>query len=417
MPPRNGSDDKLLIAVRLWDLSEWCRQVIRGVRRFAHDRPNWRLYMDVGPAGTTAMRRDLAWNGIISHVLQPAPRWRKMVERSDAKIVAFSSLLPKGLSDLPSVRIDDAKVAQAIGRHLLSGGFRRLAYYRSSPDWMHDDRAAGLKAFAEAEGCACEINVRAEGSRFEIRMPELVRWVKKLPRPVGIVAWNMEVARKIVEACQRANISIPEDAAIVAWDDDPLVAETDEPTISAVVLPAERLGYEAARLLDQLLQGKPAPSTPRLIEPSGIMHVRQSSDTSSLKDRDVYLASQFIREHGTEPLRVSHVAAELRISRRKLEQSFRRVTGTTLHEAITCVRLERAKQLLLETNWTLDRIAKRCGMGTRRSLRLNFLRDQKMTPGQYRMRFGTVGAIRATVTDTAASTLSVPDRGIIAARR
>ena len=95
------------------------------------------------------------------------------------------------------------------------------------------------------------------------------------------------------------------------------------------------------------------------------------------------------------------MAAELHISRRKLEQSFRRVTETTLHEAITRVRMERAKQLLLETDWTLDRIADRCGMGTKRSLRLNFLRDQQMSPGQYRIRFGTAGAVRAPVAATA----------------
>jgi LacI family transcriptional regulator len=349
--------------------------------------------MDVGPAGTqSVMRRNLAWDGIISHVLQPARGWKRMLQRSETKLVAFASMVPQSLGNLPSVRIDDAKVAQAIGRHLLAGGFRRLAYYRSSSDWVNDHRAAGLKAFADAEGCECIINLRTEESPIDIRMPALVQWIRKLHKPVGIVAWNMDVARKIVEACQRAKLSIPEEVAVVAWNDDPLVAETDEPTISAVVLPAERLGYEAARLLDQLLQGKVPSSSPVLIEPSGIMHVRQSSDAASLRDRDVYLASQYIREHATEPLRVSHLVEALRVSRRKLEQSFRRVTGDTLHEAITRVRIERAKQLLLETDWTQERIAQRCGLGTKRSLRINFQRDQGMTPGQYRIRFGRGGA-------------------------
>ena len=45
-------------------------------------------------------------------------------------------------------------------------------------------------------------------------------------------------------------------------------------------------------------------------------------------NRDVHLAMQYIREHGTEPLKVSHLAKVLGISRRKLEQNFLRVTGT-----------------------------------------------------------------------------------------
>jgi LacI family transcriptional regulator len=201
----------------------------------------------------------------------------------------------------------------------------------------------------------------------------------------------MDVARQIVEACGRAGVSVPDQVAVVGWDDDVLIAETIEPTISGMVLPAERLGYEAARVLDRMLAGEKMTGTCALVPPAGILHVRHSSDVLTLPDRDVHLALQYIHEHAAEGLKVSHVARAARISRRKLEQDFSRVLGITPHDAIVRERLERAKQLLIETDWPLERIAERSGMGTLDTLQRQCLVQLKTTAGEYRKRFGTSG--------------------------
>jgi transcriptional regulator GlxA family with amidase domain len=51
------------------------------------------------------------------------------------------------------------------------------------------------------------------------------------------------------------------------------------------------------------------------------------------------------------------------------------------------VRLDRAKQLLLETDWGLERVADRAGMGTAQTLRRLLVQDEGMTPAEYRSRF------------------------------
>jgi LacI family transcriptional regulator len=379
---------RLFIAVRLRAWSEWDRQVIRGVQRFAHDRPNWRLYVETGEAGSSRLLSGkLPLNGIITSILlDAAPTWKRLVRAPNLRAVAITSAVPASLSSIPRVRIDDAKVAASIGRHLLAGGFRRLAYYGIQRPGVVDARQKGLTDFAAAEGYPCDF-MPASKRRGAPSLDSTARWVARLPKPIGIVTWNMSQARQLVEACSRAGVDVPEQAAVVAWDDDPIIAETLEPTISAAVLPAERLGYEAAALLDRLLDGAPAPEAPVTIEPAGILHVRQSSDVSTLKDRDAQLTLQYIREHGTGPLKVSHIASALRISRSKLEREFVRVTGQTPHQAITHVRMERAKQLLVETEWRLSKVAERCGMGTEETLRRLFQSHERMTPGAYRERF------------------------------
>jgi LacI family transcriptional regulator len=378
------------VAVQLRDWSEWCRQVIRGVQRFAHERPDWRLYVDAGHGGPSrVLGNGVALDGIVTGVLDDTRAWKRVLGAGRTKVVAFTAVVPTALEALPRVRVDDAKVASTIGRHLLAGGFRRLAYCAAHMPGMDDARRRGVCAFAESQGVPCDVYTHRPGEGIDIRMPSLVRWVKKLPKPVGIATWNMAVARSVVEACQRAGVNVPEQVAVVAWDDDPMLAETLEPTLSANVLPAEQLGYEAARRLDALMNGSTPPTPAAVIEPSGVLRVRQSSDVSTLKDRDVHLAMQYIREHGTEPLSVPKVAKSLGISRRKLEQHFARVTGHTPHDAIVRVRLDRAKQLLLETNWPLARIAERAGMGTAQTLRRLMTADEGLTPAEYRRRFST----------------------------
>ncbi|HSV16407.1 MAG TPA: substrate-binding domain-containing protein [Tepidisphaeraceae bacterium] len=387
-PPR-----RKFIALRLSAWSDWDRQVIRGVQRFAHDRPDWRMYVEGGDnVSSKTFAAELTLDGLITSVLRDmSPAWRQLIKRLDPCVVAISSAVPQRLSNIPRVRVDDNKVAASIGRHFLAGGFRHLAYFALPQPGavVEDTRLKAIGDFAAREGCPFHL-LPAPKVRGELSAGERMRWIQQLPKPIGIAAWNMQEARRLVTALDRAGIAVPEQVAVVAWDDDPMLAETLEPTISAAVLPAERLGFEAAQLLDRMFSGAPRPVAPVVIEPTGVLRVRQSSDVSTLADRDAHLAMQYIREHGTEPIKVTHVASALRLSRRSLEVVFSRVSGKTLHDAIMEVRLERARQLLAETDWPLARVADRAGLGTEQTLRRLFLSKEQMTPGAYRARFSGV---------------------------
>ena len=59
------------------------------------------------------------------------------------------------------------------------------------------------------------------------------------------------------------------------------------------------------------------------------------------------------------------------------------------------MRLDRAKQLLLETNWNMERLAERAGMGTAQTLRRLIIEDEGMTPAEFRSRFSARREARA----------------------
>ncbi|HEX3356607.1 MAG TPA: substrate-binding domain-containing protein [Tepidisphaeraceae bacterium] len=386
-----SSRKTLQIAVRVRDWALWCRQIIRGVQDYAHSKPDWRLYVDASAPGQSMMLNgNVKWDGIIAGVLAEVPLYKRLI-KDRTKVIAVTASIPYSLKTVPAVRADDGKIAEYIGSHLLSGGFRRFAFYGGIPNRASaDHRFKALRKFARSVRCPYEVYIVPPGCSFQKERSLLSKWLRQIPKPIGIATFNIYNARKLIEACQQLSINVPAEVGIVAWDDDPILAETVEPTISATVLPAERIGYEAAKMLDDLLSGKQAIDSPHLVEPTRVLHVRQSSDTASLQDRDIFLAMQYIREHARERIRVPAIASALRISRRKLEMNFLRVTGTSPHEAITRVRLEYAKQLLIETKWDLGRIAERSGIGTEQSLIRLFAQREQIAPTEYREKYRAI---------------------------
>jgi LacI family transcriptional regulator len=71
-------------------------------------------------------------------------------------------------------------------------------------------------------------------------------------------------------------------------------------------------------------------------------------------------------------------------SRRTLENRFTRAVGRSLHEEINRLRIERAKQLLTDTDWTIERVAEACGFAASKRLYEAFMREEGTTPNSFR---------------------------------
>ena len=83
------------------------------------------------------------------------------------------------------------------------------------------------------------------------------RWLERLPKPVAILAANDIPARELADTCRRFGLRVPDDVALLGVDNDDLECGLTSPPLSSVATPARRIGYEAARLLDELMAGKP----------------------------------------------------------------------------------------------------------------------------------------------------------------
>ncbi|MFI5957249.1 GlxA family transcriptional regulator [Cryptosporangium sp. NPDC051539] len=92
-------------------------------------------------------------------------------------------------------------------------------------------------------------------------------------------------------------------------------------------------------------------------------------------------------EHLDEPLDLAALAAHAGMSVRTFTRRFRQETGQSPVPWLTALRVDRARQLLEETDLPVDRVAHRAGFGTTASLRQHFAGSVGTSPHAYRRTF------------------------------
>jgi LacI family transcriptional regulator len=193
-------------------------------------------------------------------------------------------------------------------------------------------------------------------------------------------------AQRVLEACGRAGVMIPDQVAVIGSGNDETICEFCDPPLSSVVPGYRQVGYEAARMLDRLMRGAVAPSAPLYLKPLGVV-TRQSTDVIAVEDPDTAAAVRFIREHACDGVRVQDVAEHCLLSRTELKRRFRRFLGRSVLDQIVRDRLNRAAQLLADTELPIAQIARLSGFSNQQRMGVVFRAKLGITPAQYRKQF------------------------------
>jgi transcriptional regulator GlxA family with amidase domain len=96
----------------------------------------------------------------------------------------------------------------------------------------------------------------------------------------------------------------------------------------------------------------------------------------------------WINANLSRDLPLSVLAAQAGMSERSFSRHYAEATGLTPARAVERLRLEAARQQLLDSKVPVKRIAQHCGFGTEETMRRSFLRLLSTTPQDYRARFG-----------------------------
>jgi len=111
----------------------------------------------------------------------------------------------------------------------------------------------------------------------------MIRWLRALPRPCGLMACNDDLGKEVIEACKLAGLAVPDDIAVVGVDNDELVCGFSDPPMSSVAVNFEHAGYEAASVLDRLMRGmKRVPF--RIVVRASRVVPRRSTDIVAVED-------------------------------------------------------------------------------------------------------------------------------------
>jgi LacI family transcriptional regulator len=289
---------------------------------------------------------------------------------------------------IPTVTLDQQMVGRLAAEHLLARRFHRFGYYGVRDLWYSEQRRIGFEDALRAAGHTSSSmeSTSLIGSRRDWRRVggELAKWLRSLRPPVGIMAsWDLR-AQMLSEACAMIGLRVPEDVAIIGVDNDPIACEFCIPQLSSVSRNDRELGWQAANLLSQLIEGKRPPKIPILIPPDSIV-ARRSTDTLVVEDPEIAEIVWQLRDQLSEAFGVERILRFTPLSRRQLELRFRRSVGSSPYAFLNELRIERAKVLLSEPRKrTLTSVASDCGFKELRRFRLVFQRLTKLSPAEYR---------------------------------
>jgi len=212
---------------------------------------------------------------------------------------------------------------------------------------------------------------------------ELLSWLKELEKPVGIMACYDVRALHVLEICQELGLVVPEEVGVIGVDNDEVLCELSNPPLSSVEQGSRGMGYQAAALLDRMMEGEKVPPLKSLVQPEGVV-TRRSSDTWAIEDGEVVEAMRYIREHACEGIGVPDVLEAIQISRSTLDARFKAVIGRTIHAEIQRLQIERAKQLVATTDLPLKEVAQEAGFKYVQHFTTLFHQHTGQTPTQYR---------------------------------
>ena len=368
----------------------WVALFVRGLSVYAQQHGGWVISTSLTPL-TGSNFSDLnaytlkGWPGDGAILAIGNQAEARAARRLSIPVVNLSGALRN--ADLPRVMVDQYAIGRLAAEHLLERGLRRLAYCGTSGHWYSQQRGLGFSERAKQAHVPCEISEMPAPTSARMawhrRMAPLSRWLQRLERPIGLLAMNDHLARVIVNECEQLGIEVPYEVAVIGSDNDTIVCEFCQPTLSSVSRNAWRVGYEAAALLDRLMAGKSPPSHDILIPPDGVIS-RQSTDTVNVDDPNVAAAVRYMRDHLGDVFGVNRLSRHIAVSRRQLELRFRRALGRSPHDYLCRLRVESARTLLERPEHTkLQHIAAACGLSSVKHLRQVFQRQIGMTPLEY----------------------------------
>jgi LacI family transcriptional regulator len=384
------------VAVLIETSRAYGRALLEGVTQYNRQHGFWSMFfephgLDDPPPGWL---RTWKGDGILVRIN----------DRRMARVVRAAGLpavdLRGGVPDLglPFIGVDNAQVARLAFEHLRDRGFRHFGFcgVARGEYFPMDRRRESFRQLAASAGCPCSVfeprGRRRQAAAWEEEQDQIAAWLGQLPRPAGVMACNDDRGHRVLDACRRAGVPVPDEVAVVGVDNDTLLCNMTDPPMTSVDVNGERIGYEAAALLDRLMRGPAARAgaLPAEVAPRGVVP-RQSSDVVAVTDRDVAAAVRFIRENACAGIGVADVLRHVGLSRSVLDLRFKAALGRTPKAEILRAQLERARRLLSESHLPLGAVAARCGFSSAKYFGDVFFRELGTRPGAHRRLFRRPG--------------------------
>lgn len=379
-------------------------------------------------AGTQKYAAEQGWTSIVDEIVDDKLEhlgnrrcdYDGIIARATPKLVKYAGRLGVPVVNvwysspmqtrLPGVFGDFQAVGRLRAEHLLSRGLRHFAVVSCHDDLGNARELEGFNDTLAEEGfepILAQVPLSwYMGSWKQIHENERVirKWMDQWILPIGVFVYSEALGRQVTQMCMERGWHVPGDVAIIAGHNQETICELPRPSLTSVEIGYDRIGYEAARLLDQLMDDAEAakkkkkktpqrqstsqsqqPASPAhlLIPPVGLV-IRESTDFYAVDDPLIAEALSYIAKSCHRNIGVGDVARAVITEPKTLQRRFGKVLGSSIAQEIRRVRIERAKRELAQGDRSLKEIARQCGFGPRMRMYEVFRRELNLCPSEYR---------------------------------
>jgi len=287
----------------------------------------------------------------------------------------------------PFVGCDNAQIGRMVAEHFIERGYQQFGAYGLRTEPFFVERVRNFLSVLEARGFECEVLNEADSERpadWERSQARLAEWLGGIPKPAGVFAANDQLGVRLLDACQRGGIAVPEEVAVVGAENEETLCTFATPRLSSVQFDGQAVGFVAAQMLDNLMHGRAPAPLQQLVPPKGIV-ARESSDGCVIHDPLVARAVRIIRENASFGINVNDLCARLNASRSTLDRRMHAALKRTPKQEILRVRFRDVERLLRETDLTVEAIAAQAGFTHSQYLQTAFKEWSGLSPGQFRL--------------------------------
>ncbi len=358
------------------------RELLRGIRQWERAHGPWALRFVEQGRGATVPRWLRSWrgDGVIARVENAGIA--RSLKATGLPVVDVSAAV--GRPVFPQVVTDSRRLTEMALAHFRERGLQHVAYCGTDGFWWAAQRGEYFATLAQAAGLKWErFEVKSRSPETDLRA--LAQWLKRLPKPVGILASYDVRGQQVIQACQEANLRVPDEVAVLGAHNDELLCELCDPPMSSVRPDAQRAGREAAARLAQLMEGKATQIDVTRIEPLDVV-VRQSTDVVAVADARVAAVVRYAQAHACEGINVADLLRAVPMARTALERRCQASLACTPRELLERIRLDHVRKWLRDSDASMEEIAERTGYSYPEYLTVAFKRVEGVTPRAWRLK-------------------------------
>lgn len=350
--------------------------------RMIHSKSGGSVYSAQGKRELHRLLRSGKFHGILADI-PDAMTARSLIPKG------FPAVLIPGcelVQDYPSLTCQSEHSGTLAAEYFLDLGFTHFAFCGYARSVWSRIRLESFQQRLGAAGYSPHVHCQRSSTIkkfWEQELDDLVPWLRGLPKPLALWAFNDDFASIVVEACRILDLTVPDEVAVLGADNDELICDLCNPPLSSIALNHEQVGYHMAELLNRQMRGEPLKRNTIELRATHVVS-RQSTTIQATQDPEVARALRFIREHSRRPLQVDDVLKVVAVSRRSLYDRFHHVLGRSIQAEIRKCRIELIAKALVTTHDSIAQIAAQFGFDSPDHFSRYFYSVKKQTPLRYR---------------------------------